>query len=147
MLPNFMARLGLALALLTGGAPAASQAAADAPQALTAADQALLDIKQAFDRGERSRVQSLLPQVRGHILEPWAAYWEMRLRLADVPATDVQAFLSRWAGTYQEDRLRNDWLLMLGHKRDWLTFQNEIVHYRMHDDPEVRCYALWIDHL
>jgi len=147
MLPNFMARLGLALALMTGGAPAASQAAADAPQALTAADQALLDIKQAFDRGERSRVQSLLPQVRGHILEPWAAYWEMRLRLADAPAADVQAFLSRWAGTYQEDRLRNDWLLMLGHKRDWLTFQNEIVHYRMHDDPEVRCYALWIDHL
>ena len=147
MLPNFMARLGLVLALLTGSAQGAAQTAAPAPQALTAADQAMLDIKQAFDRGERSRLQSLLPQVRGHILEPWAAYWEMRLRLADAPAADVQAFLSRWSGTYQEDRLRNDWLLLLGQKRDWLTFQNEIVHYRMNDDPEVRCYVLWIEHL
>lgn len=92
MLPNFMVRLGLVLALLTGSAQGAAQTAAPAPQALTAADQAMLDIKQAFDRGERSRLQSLLPQVRGHILEPWAAYWEMRLRLADAPAADVQAF-------------------------------------------------------
>jgi soluble lytic murein transglycosylase len=55
--------------------------------------------------------------------------------------------MHRWSGTYQEDRLRNDWLLLLGQKRDWLTFQNEIVHYRMNDDPEVRCYVLWIEHL
>ncbi len=145
MLPNFLARVLAAAALSIGVGVQAS--ASVQPPALTAADQAMLEIRRAFDRGERSRLQALLPQVRGHVLEPWAAYWDLRLRLSDAPAAEIQAFLSRWAGTYQEDRLRNDWLLLLGQRRDWLTFQNEIVHYRMNDDPEVRCYVLWVEHL
>ena len=35
---------------------------------------------------------------------------------------EVQDFLARYAGTYQEDRLRNDWLLLLGQRRDWDGF-------------------------
>jgi soluble lytic murein transglycosylase len=110
-------------------------------------DQAMLEIKQAFDRSDKARLQALLPQVRGHGLEPWAAYWDLRLRLWKVPASEVQAFFSRWAGTYQEDRLRNDWLLLLGQRREWTAFQNELAQFRMNDDPEVRCYALWVEHL
>jgi len=107
----------------------------------------MLEIKQAFDRSDKARLQALLPQVRGHGLEPWAAYWDLRLRLWKVPASEVQAFFSRWAGTYQEDRLRNDWLLLLGQRREWTAFQNELAQFRMNDDPEVRCYALWVEHL
>ncbi|MEQ1660970.1 MAG: lytic transglycosylase domain-containing protein, partial [Hylemonella sp.] len=44
--------------------------------------------------------------------------------------------------TYQEDRLRNDWLLQLGKRRDWARFTAELPRYRMGDDPEVRCHAL-----
>jgi soluble lytic murein transglycosylase len=61
----------------------------------------------------------LLPAVRGHALEPWAAYWELRARLDTASLQEVQDFLGRYAGTYQEDRLRNDWLLQLGQRRDW----------------------------
>jgi soluble lytic murein transglycosylase len=57
----------------------------------------------------------------------------------------VQGFLQRWAGTYQEDRLRNDWLLLLGQRRDWAQFAEQHAQYRMQDDKEVRCYALLID--
>jgi hypothetical protein len=32
---------------------------------------------------------------------------------------EVQDFFARYPGTYQEDRLRNDWLLLLGQRRDW----------------------------
>jgi soluble lytic murein transglycosylase len=53
----------------------------------------------------------------------------------------VQDFLARYAGTYQEDRLRNDWLLLLGKRRDWASFAAEYPRYRMRDDREVRCYA------
>ncbi len=140
-----MARVLVGMALWAGvGTPIAL---ASPPPSLTAADQAMLDIRQAFERSDRNRLQALLPQVRGHLLEPWAAYWDMRLRLSEAPASDITAFLTRWAGTYQEDRLRNDWLLLLGQRRDWSTFQNEIVHFRMNDDPEVRCYQLWVEHL
>jgi soluble lytic murein transglycosylase len=76
----------------------------------------------------------------GHALEPWAAYWELKLRLGDASPQEVQGFLQRWAGTYQEDRLRNDWLLLLGQRRDWaqLPSSTPVPHA---DDKEVRCYA------
>ena len=130
-------------ALLAGQAAMAQNAA----PALSAADQAVLDARQAFDRSDKARLQALLPQVRGHLLEPWVGYWDMRLRLAESSPEQVRAFLTRWAGSYHEDRLRNDWLLLLGQRRDWLNFQTELALFRMNDDPEVRCYALWVEHL
>jgi hypothetical protein len=60
--------------------------------------------------------------VRGHALEPWAAYWELKARLNEATSQEVQAFMQRYAGSYQEDRLRNDWLLLLGQRRDWGQF-------------------------
>lgn len=110
------------------------------------AQAALLEMADAFKRNDRRRLTTLLPHVRGHLLEPWAAYWELRARLDDAPSSEVRQFLSRYAGTYQEDRLRNDWLMLLGSRRDWATFETEQVHYRMRDDRELRCYELVLNH-
>jgi len=122
-------------------APAAAQAPA------SAADNVIIEMNKAFKRGDRARLAQLLPQARGHALEPWAAYWDLKLRLGEAGAQEVQDFLSRYAGTYQEDRLRNDWLLLLGQRRDWAGFAAEYPNYRMNDDKEVRCYALLVEHL
>jgi soluble lytic murein transglycosylase len=108
-------------------------------------DQVLLDMQQAFRKGDRKRLEQLLPQAKGHALEPWAAYWELKARLNDASAQEVQGFLQRWAGTYHEDRLRNDWLQLLGQRRDWAQFAEHHAQYRMQDDKEVRCYALLIE--
>ena len=110
-------------------------------------DDVLQDMSQAFKRGDRKRLSALLPQARGHALEPWAAYWELKARLDEASTTEVNTFLERYAGTYQEDRLRNDWLLLLGQRRDWTTFAAEHPKYRMGDDREVRCYAILVDYL
>jgi len=99
-------------------------------------------MQQAYSQGNRARLAQLLPAAQGHPLEPWAAYWELRARLGTADPAEVQAFLTRYAGTYQEDRLRNDWLLLLGQRRDWDAFDQEIHRYRMNDDRELRCYAL-----
>ena len=132
-LPLFVIGLTAALAL-----PVAAQSPARG-------DEVLLDMNQAFKRGERKRLSALLPQARGHLLEPWAAYWELKARLDEASGQEVQDFLTRYAGSYQEDRLRNDWLLLLGQRRDWTTFAAEHPRYRMGDDREVRCYALLVD--
>jgi soluble lytic murein transglycosylase len=139
--PAILTSFTLALGIVCAG-PACSQAKSD-----PAADSAVVDINQAFKRGDRKRVAALLPQVRGHILEPWAAYWDQRLRLDEMTPLDMQSFSSRFPGSYQEDRLRNDWLLLLGQRRDWATFEDEHARYRMVDDREVRCYALLVDQI
>lgn len=110
-------------------------------------DETVLEMQQAFRKGDRKRLEQLLPLARGHALEPWAAYWELKARLPEASAAEVEAFLQRYAGTYQEDRLRNDWLLLLGQRRDWAGFAQHHANYRMGDDREVRCYALLIEQL
>ncbi len=110
-------------------------------------DDAMVEMSEAAKRGDKARLRALLPQVRGHALEPWGVYWEMKARLQEASAAEVQAAMQSLAGTYQEDRLRNDWLLLLGQRRDWSAFSSEYAKYRMNDDREVRCYALHIDRL
>jgi soluble lytic murein transglycosylase len=126
--------LTLILAAVVGGAQAQT----------SDNDQTILDMQQAFRDGNRARLTQLLPLARGNPLEPWAAYWELRARLDTATPAEVQDFLTRYAGTYQEDRLRNDWLLLLGQRRDWDAFAAEYPKYRMNDDREVRCYALFV---
>ena len=108
-------------------------------------DEVINDMAQAFKRGDKARLTALLPQVRGHVLEPQAAYWELKARLEEASAQEVQDMLARYAGTYFEDRLRNDWLLLLGKRRDWASFAAEYPKYRMNDDKEVRCFALLVE--
>ena len=129
----------VATAVLAGVAPLV--------QAQNRGDDTLLEMQQAFRKGDRKKLEQLLPAVRGHALEPWAAYWELKARLAEAMPQEVQAFLQRYAGSYQEDRLRNDWLLLLGQRRDWGQFAEQHPSYRMSDDREVRCYALLIDQI
>jgi soluble lytic murein transglycosylase len=116
-------------------------------QAQTRGDETLLEMSQAYRQGNRARLAQLLPQARGHALEPWAAYWELSARLDTATPQEVQDFFARHAGTYQEDRLRNDWLRLLGQRRDWTIFADEHAKFRMNDDPQVRCYALLVQHL
>ena len=129
--------LTLILALLVSGAQAQ----------VRGGDEQILEMQQAFRQGNKAKLAQLLPQVRGHLLEPWAAYWELRSRLESASSAEIQEFLTRYAGTYQEDRLRNDWLLLLGQVRDWDAFAAEYPRYRMNDDREVRCYGLYATQL
>lgn len=108
----------------------------------TTGDNALLDMAQAFKRGDKKRLSSTLPYALGHPLEPWAAYWELRARLDEANYSEVREFLKRYAGTYQEDRMRNDWLLMVGGRREWDTLLDEYPYFRMRDDRELQCYYL-----
>ena len=135
---------------LFAGAFLALQLFSPAAQAATVvtdpkSDAVISDMAQAFKRGDRKRLSALLPQAKGHPLEAWAAYWELKARLDEASTQEVRSYLNRYAGTYQEDRLRNDWLLLLGSRRDWTTLADEHPHYRMRDDRELRCYILTVE--
>ena len=123
--------------------PSAAQTAAQSANG----DALILEMASAFKRDDQRRLTQLLPQVRGHLLEPWAAYWELRARLAQASEAEIRQFLTRYANTYQEDRLRNDWLLLLGSRRDWSALAAEHTKFRMRDDREVQCYVGLIDFL
>lgn len=106
-------------------------------------DAVITDMAEAYKKDDSRRLAALLPRAQGHVLEPWAAYWELSARLDTARSDEVDAFFTRYAGSYQEDRLRNEWLKVLGRRRDWPRFEAAYGAYRMRDDTETRCYALY----
>jgi len=130
-----------ALALLTtlGGPQAAPAQDRDDP---------VRTAREAFARRDKPRLASLRTTVLDakHTLAPWVDYWDLGARLNEAKVDEVEAFYSRWPGSYVEDRLRNDWLLELGRRRDWPAFSRDLPRFRMADDREVACYALLTQH-
>ncbi|MFM7533942.1 MAG: lytic transglycosylase domain-containing protein, partial [Rubrivivax sp.] len=125
-------------------------AAAQRPKAAAAptGDELVLEAREAQRKGERARLSSLRTAAlrAEHPLASWVDYWEIGLRLASVSVEEVEAFYTRWRGSYVEDRLRNDFLLELGRRRDWAAFARDYPRFRMNDDREVSCYALLVQH-
>ena len=106
-----------------------------------AQDAVILDMASAYKKNDARALAKLLPRAKGHLLEPWAAYWTLKSRLDDATQAEVDVFYKRFAGTYAEDRLRADWLLLLGKNQDWNGFAANFPAYRMGDDKDIKCYA------
>ncbi len=107
----------------------------------TVQDGVLLDMGVAFKKNDSKALAKLLPKAKGHPLESWAAYWTLKARLEDAAQPELDAYYKRFAGTYTEDRLRADWLLLLGKNQDWSGFAANLPAYRMGDDKDIQCYA------
>jgi len=136
---RLLACLALVATTLSGGVP--TQAVAQTPHRV------VLDAREAFGKRDRVLLTNAAVQARQHPLAQWVEYWELTNRLNSVQVDEVEAFYARWPGTYVEDRLRNDWLLELGRRRDWAAFARDYPRFRMNDDREVICYALLTQHL
>jgi len=130
--------LALAAGLLAGAPAALAQGG----------DNALIEARDALKKKDRARLAAARATALAerHPLAMWAEYFELSNRLVDAQVDEVDAFMARWSGTYVEDRLRNDWLLELGKRRDWTNFAIQFPRFRMNDDREVTCYALMLDH-
>ena len=132
--------LAWALAALAGVLPSARAATGD---------DAVVQAREALGRKDKVQLAAARASVSaaGHPLAMWVDYWELGNRLAEARQAELDAFYARWPGTYVEDRLRNDWLLELGRRRDWTNLAVEFPRFRMNDDREVTCYALLTQHL
>ncbi|MGL4667982.1 MAG: transglycosylase SLT domain-containing protein [Saezia sp.] len=105
-----------------------------------------MQASEAFKKNDSKALLGILPQVKGHPMESWVHYWSVRSRIRDASPEEIRAVFQRWPHSYVEDRLRNDWLLLLGERGDWQTFSQEYAHFKMRDDSQVLCYALLIDY-
>ena len=112
-------------------------------------DDGVLQAREALRIKDRARLAAArnTALASSHPLAQWVAYWELGNRLVEAQQPELDAFYARWPGTYVEDRLRNDWLLELGKRRDWANFRAEFPRFRMNDDREVTCYWLVTQHL
>ena len=138
-----------ALGFLPHEMAAAQSGSASVVSSARAGGDLIVEANDAFRKRDRGRLAALRDATASaqHPLASWVAYWDATARLGELTQTDLDDFYLRWTGTYVEDRLRNDWLLELGRRRDWDNFRNDFARFRMNDDREVTCYALLADHL
>jgi soluble lytic murein transglycosylase len=108
----------------------------------------IIDAREALRNKDATQLAALRNRAIAvrHPLAMWADYWELNNRLYAVGPTEVEAFYQRWPNTYVEDRLRNDFLLELGRRRDWKALLADYARFKMNDDRQVNCYVLMADY-
>ena len=134
---------------LSAVAPAQAERRAAPRTTATTADEALVAARDAFARNDFARFDAAAALAREHPLAEYLGFWRLRMRLqpsqpgADSGAADVEIrrFIDRHAGTLVADLMRRDWLLNLGRRGIWTTFDTEYPHWVLRDDDEVHCYA------
>lgn len=107
--------------------------------ALAGADEDFLGAREAFRTGARSQLDALAPKLRQHVLYPYVAYYQLRLRLEEAPEAEITGFLDAWRDTVVADRLRSDWLKLLGERGEWGRLRVEYPKLQS-GDAELTCY-------
>lgn len=134
-MPRFPAlRLHVLAAVLVAGLLPCAHAQSDAD---------FLAAKGAYEKGDRAKLAAIAPKLTGHVLSPYVAYWQLKLGLDDASPEAVRAFVERNANSPLADRLRADWLKMLGRRANWSRFGADYVA-PAGDDVELAClYVLF----
>lgn len=99
-------------------------------------------LEAAHARSDAESALILRSRIRDPILAPLADYWVLSARLNQASQKDVEIFLKRWQGTYYEDRLRNEWMRLLGKQKAWAELLAQEPHFRMKDDVGVACWVI-----
>jgi len=106
------------------------------------ADFHIMGVFDAYRMGNPIKLASHAQKLEGHVLMPWIEYMRLSLKLEDAQNAEVKGFFGSYGNTYVGERMRGDWLKVLGKRGDWKEFDREAADYAR-DDIEVRCYA-WL---
>ena len=105
-------------------------------------DARFLALRDAASKEDSSRATELASGLSGYGLPSYIDYYLLKSHLRTASERDITDFLSRYANTAIADRLRNDWLIILGRQNNWTTFDAQYAQFVLNDDTQVKCYAL-----
>ena len=106
------------------------------------ADADFVALREAALRGETAESNRLANRLGSYPIQSYIEYYRLYPRLPSTPEGEIRQFLERHDGTAIADRLRNDWLLLLGRSNDWRVFDEQYPRFVLNDDTQVKCYAL-----
>jgi soluble lytic murein transglycosylase len=121
------------------------------PAEITDTDRMFIDLREAAKKNDVFRTQQLSSALVNYPFDDYVAYFRIKPQMFDSsggPRNDyaadsqVVAFLNQYQGTALADRMRNDWLLVLGKRKDWARFDAEYAKFVLDDDTQVKCYSM-----
>jgi soluble lytic murein transglycosylase len=143
--------VGLVLAAASLVACTTASAVRLAPPAqMSSDDQIFLQLRDAARSNDAARAAQLAAMIPDYPAPGYVEYFALKPQLfdsdgharVDAPDAPVLAFLQKYDGQAIADRLRNDYLLVLGARHDWRDFDAQYARFVLNDDTQVKCYAL-----
>ena len=122
-----------------------------APAEINDIDRMFIDLREAARKNDVFRTQQLSANLAAYPFEDYVTYFRIKPQLFDSSGSprgdysadaQVVAFLNQYQGAALADRIRNDWLLVLGKRKDWARFDLEYAKFVLDDDTQVKCYSL-----
>ncbi len=105
-------------------------------------DDAFLLLRDAVRQDDAAKVAFYADRLANYQIPSYVDYYRLKSHLRDAANGEVREFLRRYEGSAIADRMRNDWLLELGRKRDWAAFDEQLPLFVLNDDTQVKCYGL-----
>ncbi|TDG07971.1 lytic transglycosylase domain-containing protein [Paraburkholderia guartelaensis] len=144
------------LALTAAALVACSTADAVRPVALPVGavlsndDQTFIQLREAARNNDPARAAQLAAMIPDYPAPSYLEYFQLKPQLfdsqgharIDAPDAPVLSFLQRYDGQAIADRMRNDYLTVLGARHDWANFDQQYSRFVLNDDTQVKCYAL-----
>jgi len=118
---------------------------------LSEADKSFIELRDAARKNDVVRSGQLAATLVNYPYTDYIRYFRIKPQMFDkgnearadtIVDEEVHAFLKTYDSTAIADRLRNDWLLVLGKRKDWQQFDKEYPLFMLDDDTNVKCYAL-----
>ena len=130
-------------ALFPAPAPVPAPLPASVPAPATLSDDtAFLLLRDAVRQDDPVKAEFYAARVGNPQLASYVDYYRLKVRLKDALGSDIRSFLTRYSGSAIAERMRNDWLLLLGRSGDWTSFDEQYRQFSLNDDTQVKCYAL-----
>ncbi len=113
-------------------------------------DQTFIQLREASRNNDAARAAQLAAMIPDYPAPSYLEYFQLKPQLfdsqgharIDAPDAPVLSFLQHHDGEAIADRLRNDYLLVLGARHDWNNFDQQYQRFVLNDDTQVKCYAL-----
>ena len=118
---------------------------------ISEADKTFIELRDAARKNDVQRTQQLSGSLSNYPYLDYVRYFQLKPQMFDKgnePRADssvddeVRAFINAYDGSAIADRMRNDWLLVLGKRKDWNQFDREYPKFVLDDDTNVKCYSL-----
>jgi soluble lytic murein transglycosylase len=139
-----------AVALVACGTASAGRHAKPVAAAAPTDDQIFVRLREAARNNDAARAAQLAAMIPNYPAPSYLEYFQLKPQLfdgsgharIDAPDGPVLSFLQRHDGEAIADRMRNDYLTVLGARHDWRNFDAQYARFVLDDDTQVKCYAL-----
>jgi soluble lytic murein transglycosylase len=117
-------------------------------------DDAFLAARDAFRNNDPTRAAIFTQRVATldsrYPLAGYLEYWSLQRQIIDygnaltasAPDDAIRGFIGRNPNSVVGDLARRDWLIALGKRGEWTTFEAEMPKFALNDDAQVTCFHL-----